>query len=74
MKFRSDENLAMYKEIASQLTSLQAKLDELSWKVAKLEGMVQATASMIRASDSNRIKAIPADDQMVNTVPAENAQ
>jgi outer membrane murein-binding lipoprotein Lpp len=74
MKFRSDENLAMYQEIASQLTSLQAKLDELSWKVAKLEGMVQATASMIRASNSNRLKAIPADDQMVNTVPAENAQ
>jgi hypothetical protein len=29
---------------------------------------------MIRASNSNRLKAIPADDQMVNTVPAENAQ
>lgn len=64
----------MYQEIASQLTSLQAKLDQLSQKVAKLEGMIELTASMIRASNSNRLKAIPADDQMVNTVPAENAQ
>jgi hypothetical protein len=64
----------MYQEIAGQLTILQAKLDELGLKVAKLEGMIQATAYVIRASNSNRFKAIPADEQMVNTVPAENAQ
>jgi hypothetical protein len=64
----------MYQEIASQLHSLQDKLDKLSFKLAKLEGMVEATSSMIRASSSNRLKAIPTDDQVVNTVLDEDTK
>jgi hypothetical protein len=64
----------VYQEIASQLHSLQDKLDKLSFKLAKLEGMVEATSSMIRASSSNRLKAIPTDDQVVNTVLDEDTK